>query len=292
MKTGRMTTGWMKTARFLSLFLLTAIVSPILMPKLCAAAETPRRIVSIHLCADQVALALAHRERIVSLSYLSTDPSRSHMAEAAKGIRLNTGTAEEVVALRPDLVLAGFKSARTTVASLRSLGYRVVELAFATDFDAIRAQIRRVARLLGEIKRGESLIAGMDRRLKFAATDIPGNRPLAAIYQPMGFTSGRGSLEHTLLAAAGFENLAVRLKMGALGHLPLETLVTAKPDLLVNWLGNDPSPSLSRAGYAHPALAGGSWKIASLPNKFWACGAWYSALAVERLAAVRRSLNR
>lgn len=207
-------------------------------------------------------------------------------------MKLNTGTAEEIVALRPDLVLAGFKSARTTVAALRSLGYRVVEIAFATDFIAIRSQIRRIARIVGRPKRGEMLIAAMDRRLKFAATDIPDNRPLAAIYQPMGFTSGRGSLEHTLLAAAGFENLAVRLKMGALGHLPLETLVTAKPDLLVNWLGNDPSPSLSRAGYAHPALAGGSWKVASLPNKFWACGTWYSALAVERLAAVRRDLYR
>ena len=282
----------MRIGRPLTAFVLAMVFSQAVIAKRCVAAETPRRIVSIHLCADQLALALADRERIVSLSYLSTDPSRSHMAEAAKGIRLNTGTAEEIVALRPGLVLAGFKSARTTVASLRVLGYNVVELAFATDFDVIRAQIRRIARLVGRPKRGESLIAGMDRRLKFAATDIPGNRPLAAIYQPMGFTSGRGSLEHTLLAAAGFENLAVRLKMGALGHLPLETLVTARPDLLVNWLGNDPSPSLSRAGYTHPALAGGSWKVVSLPNKFWACGAWYSALAVERLAVVRRSLDK
>jgi iron complex transport system substrate-binding protein len=282
----------MRIGRPLTAIVLATVFSQAVLAKRSDAAETPRRIVSIHLCADQLALALADRRQIVSLSYLSTDPSRSHMAEAAKGMKLNTGTAEEIVALRPDLVLAGFKSARTTVAALRSLGYRVVEIAFATDFIAIRSQIRRIARLVGRPKRGETLIAAMDRRLKFAATDIPDSRPLAAIYQPMGFTSGRGSLEHTLLAAAGFENLAVRLKMGALGHLPLETLVTAKPDLLVNWLGNDPSPSLSRAGYAHPALAGGSWKIASLPNKFWACGTWYSALAVERLAAVRRDLYR
>ncbi len=282
----------MTTGRLLSLLLLTMAVFPVVLARPCAAAATPRRIVSIHLCADQLALALADRDQIVSLSYLSPDPSRSHMAEAAKGIPLNTGTAEEIVALRPDLVLAGFRSARATVASLRALGYRVEELAFATEFKAIRAQIRRIARLVGQSGRGEALIAGMDGRLRRAATDIPSRRPLAAIYQPMGFTSGRGSLENALLAAAGFDNLAVRLKMGALGHLPLETLVAAKPDLLVNWMGDDPNPSLSRAGYAHPALAGGPWRIASLPNKFWACGTWYSALAVERLAAVRRSLGR
>ena len=107
----------------------------------------------------------------------------------------------------------------------------------------------------------------------------------------MGFTSGRGSLEDSLLSAAGFENLAQRLGLGALGHLPLETLLSAKPDLLVNWMGDDPAPSLARRFYDHPALVAAPWRTATLPNKFWACGAWYSALAVERLAAVRRTLD-
>lgn len=253
--------------------------------------SAPRRVVSIHLCADQLLLALADRGQIASVSWLATDVRRSYMAKAASGVRLNRGTAEEVVDLQPDLVLAGFRSARSTAAALRRLGYRVVDLEFANDFAAIRRQIRDVARLLGQSVRGKAMIAEMDRRLARAAADTSGRRPVAAIYQPMGFTSGRGSLEDSLLSAAGFENLAQRLGMGALGHLPLETLLAAEPDLLVNWMGDDPAPSLARRFYDHPALAAAPWRTATLPNKFWACGAWYSALAVERLAAVRRTLG-
>ena len=192
--------------------------------------------------------------------------------------------------MQPDLVLAGFMSARATIESLRGLGYRVVELALSTNFNDIRAQTHFLANLLGNPGKGKALIAQMDQRLKNAVTGIFDNRPLAAIYQPMGFTSGRGSLESSIVIAAGFKNLAVRLKMGALGHLPLETLVSEKPRLLINWMGIDPHPSLARAGYAHPVLVNGPWHIAFIPNKLWACGAWYSALAVKQLAAIRRSL--
>jgi iron complex transport system substrate-binding protein len=250
----------------------------------------PARVVSIHLCADQFVLALADRKQIASVSWLATDDRRSHMATQAAGLRPNNGTAEEIVSLRPDLVLAGFRSARSTAAALRALGYRVVDLEFATDFTVIRRQIRELARLLGQSARGEEMIAEMDERLARAAADTPAIRPVAAIYQPMGFTSGRGSLEHALMTAAGFDNLAEKLGMGALGHLPLEALVSAKPAVLVNWMGNDPAPSLARSFYDHPALTGGPWRTLSLPNKFWACGAWYSALAVERLAGLRRDL--
>ncbi len=255
------------------------------------AAAAPSRVVSIHLCADQLVLALAERGQIASVSWLATDVRRSHMAKAAAGLRLNNGSAEEIVALRPDLVLAGFRSGRATVGALRKLGYRVVDLEFADNFDVVRRQTRKVAGLLGRAARGEALIAEMDSRLARAAADVPALRPVAAIYQPMGFTSGRGSLEHALMTAAGFENLAAQRGMGALGHLPLESLVMAKPAVLINWMGNDPAPSLARSFYDHPALSAGPWRTLALPNMYWACGAWYSALAVEQLAGMRRRLT-
>jgi iron complex transport system substrate-binding protein len=251
----------------------------------------PRRVVSIHLCADQLLLALADRSQIASVSRFAIDPERSHMVAAARGFPLNRGQAEEVIAHRPDLVLAGARSARATVRTLAKLGYRVVDLPLARDFDDIRAQITRVAALLGHGERGTALIAAMDGTLRRARADAAGIRPVAAIYQPMGFTSGRGSLEHALLTAAGFANLADRLGYRAFGHLPLERLVTERPDVVIDWMGHDDDPSLARQGYRHPAFARGSWRIVALPQKYWSCGMWYSAEAVARLAAVRRQLE-
>lgn len=257
------------------------------------AAAPPERVVSLHLCADQLLLKLADPDQIVSVSRYAADTTRSHMVEAAKNYPANNGTAEEVVALRPDLVIAGFLSARAGVSALRKLGYHVLELGLASDFETIRRQIGKVATALGHGDRGERLIAEMDARLAKARSGRTAKRPIAAIYQPGGFTSGKGSFENTLLDAAGFDNLAVRQGLGPLGHLGLERLVAAKPDLIINWLGNTSDPSLSRAQYSHPAmksLVQGRWLV-SLPQKSWACGGWFSVDVVERLAAIRRALE-
>ena len=71
-----------------------------------AGAEAPRRVVSINLCTDQLALAVAAPGQLVSVSELARDPALSAMASRAAAIPSNRGRAEEVLALRPDLVLA------------------------------------------------------------------------------------------------------------------------------------------------------------------------------------------
>lgn len=254
----------------------------------------PERVVSLHLCADQLLLGLADRSQVVSLSPFATDPLRSHMAAAAAGIPRSRGTAEEVLGMTPDLVLAGARSARSTVATLSRLGIRVMDLPLPRDFAAIRDQIRAVAAALGHAARGEAMIAAMDARLAAARHDVPRPRPVAFIWQPGGFTSGPGSLEHAVLAAAGFDNLAARFGIGPFGHLPLERLVRAVPDLVINWMGSEPFPSLAREGLHHPALlkAARGTPVLSMPPELWTCGAWFTAGAVERLAAVRRALGK
>lgn len=249
---------------------------------------------SLHLCADQLLLALADRAQIASLSPFAADPLRSRMAVRAAGIPRNRGTAEEVLAYRPDLVLAGVRSARTTVATLVRLGIRVIDLPLPRDFAAIRRQTRDVAAALGHRARGEALIRAMDARLAAVRSGRQGPRPVAVVWQPGGFTSGPGSLEDAVLRAAGFDNLAARFGLGSFGRIPLERLVRAAPDLVIHWMGEEPYPSLARESLHHPALARAlrGVPVVSLPPALWTCGGWFTAEAVERLAAVRRRAGR
>jgi iron complex transport system substrate-binding protein len=64
----------------------------------------PRRIVSLDYCADQFVLALADRDQIAALSRGSQRDDSYYRTRAA-GIRQTRGTLEEVLALRPDLVI-------------------------------------------------------------------------------------------------------------------------------------------------------------------------------------------
>ena len=149
----------MAAIRFLALLLL------LLPATAAAAAERPERIVSMNLCTDQLLMLLVDRARIASVSYLSAEPRSSVLAAQTRGLHLNHGLAEEILPLRPDLVIAGTFTTRPTVFLLRKLGYPVVDMPVANGLDDIRANIRRLAAAVGETARGDGMIADFDARL-------------------------------------------------------------------------------------------------------------------------------
>lgn len=117
------------------------------------AQEPPKRVVSINVCTDQLAMLLADEKQLQSVSYLSRDPLLSVMTEKAKRLPANHGQAEEVFLMKPDLVLAGTFSSRATVELLRDLGMRVEEFAPARSFEDITVHMKRMGALLGRKKK-------------------------------------------------------------------------------------------------------------------------------------------
>jgi iron complex transport system substrate-binding protein len=260
------------------------------------AAAVPQRVVSLHLCADQLMLKLADRSQIAAVTRIASQPAYSVVAEEAAGIPAIAGTAEEVVAFAPDLVFAGPLSARSTVRILRSLGYRLIDLDLVQDFAGIRRQVREVAAALGHPDRGERMVAGIDARLAAWPAPTPGERKLAIVYQANGFTPGPGSLAHEVLVAAGFENLSARLGLGSLGRLPLERLIASAPQVIVT---NDTrrSPALAYGVLTHAALRhlDPPPRFVAMPERLWTCGGWFTAEAVtllRRAVGAPRLLNR
>jgi len=251
----------------------------------------PRRVVSINLCTDQLAMMLAAPGQLVSVSGLAADPHSSAMAEAARAYPVNHGRAEEVYLLDPDLVLAGAYTARATVEMLRGVGIEVVQFAPASSLADTRDRLAQMARVLGEEARGDALIADFDARLA-VLSDTGGDRPRAALYHPNGYTLGGGTLSDDILQAAGFRNLAREIGITGGGTVPVETLVMAAPDLLIS---GTPLPGASRseAVLEHPALevlraARAGMRITS-PS--WICGTPHALDAVDRLVQARHAMT-
>ncbi|MFC7334171.1 ABC transporter substrate-binding protein [Rhodocista pekingensis] len=255
------------------------------------AADGPQRVVSLNLCTDQLAVLLLPPERIAALSHLARDPGLSHVAAEARALPAVQGVAEEILPLRPDIVLAGTYTTRATVALLRARGIPVVELGLASGFDDIRAQTREVARALGVPERGEALLAEMDAKLA-AAAPHDSARPTALTLEPGGFTAGGGTLSDAVLAAAGFTNYAAGLGLRGYGYLPVESVAADPPDLLVADRGPEAYPSLADQLLRHPALARSVPPRArpDIPGPLMSCGAPFIADAVVRLAEARRDL--
>ena len=234
------------------------------------AADLPaRRIVSSNLCADRLVLQLADRENVVSVSHFAADPASSTVAEAASGIPVNRGSAEDIIAFHPDIVVLGSFNAHLTATMLKSLGVKVHLLPTAQSIEGARAVIRSLAADLGVPERGERMIAEMDARLAALPTRT---RPVrAAVYQAGGWTSGQGTMADDLFKRIGFTNIAAETGLKGFGALPLETLVASAPKLIIfETMGDDGSPSVAGELLRHPALSKGIARV-SVPMRLWAC---------------------
>ncbi|PZR96006.1 MAG: ABC transporter substrate-binding protein [Stutzerimonas stutzeri] len=245
----------------------------------------PQRIVSLNMCTDELVLRLARPEHVASVTWLSQDPRNANMATRARSIPANHGLVEQVLAHKPDLVIAGAYTTRSTVALLKRVGVPVREFGVPRDLAEMRQQIRDMAKLLGELQNGEALIAEIDARLAALADRPRPAHPRAIVLRPNGFTTGRGSLVDEILTAAGLSNLATELGIDNYGQIALETVALGKADILILNTTPEGPPSLAHEILHHPVLArlGDRLKLVALPSKLWTCAGPAVIDAIELL---------
>jgi iron complex transport system substrate-binding protein len=238
-----------------------------------AAADAPRRVVSFNLCADQLLLALADPQQILGLSPYAADPALSILAQEAKAYPRLDWDSEATVSLAPELILVGMTHRTVMQQRLRQLGFNLVEVELITDIESARAQIRRIAALLGHPARGEALVARLDAaRARLAAAPRPPLRT-ALVVERGGYTAGPASLASTLLREAGLVP-PPGAPAGYGGYVPLEALFTLRPDLLVI---KDPPAAPNDQGslfFTHPAVAAlyPPKRRIALPSRYVMCG--------------------
>lgn len=269
---------------------LTALIAAALGAATSAWAEEPARVVSMNLCTDQLALALADPDQIVSLSHFATDPTMSVSWKQAEDYPLNYGRAEEISILHPDLVLADTWSNPDTIRMLRTLGIEVEQLPPGTSLPEIRARIATTGELLGHPDRAAKMLADFDARLAAIEKPAPGLR--AAIIGPSGYGYGPRTLEGQILEMAGFSNVVSGPGLDWGGRLPLEDLVMDRPDLVVVG-GSMKGQGTSRAQevLAHPVLRDLP-VVRGLRDATWTCGAPAMLTAVAELAALGRQIEK
>ena len=231
----------------------------------------PKRIVSINQCTDELVLRLADADRVASVSWLSRDAANSNVAALADRVPVNHGLAEEVMSHRPDVVLAGAWSSRTTVEILKRLGVKLVEFDVPRTFDEARAEIRKLAAAIGEQERGEAMVRDIDAGL--AALPSPKPPLRALVMQPNGFTVEKGSLVEEIMNRAGLENLASRVGGGGYLQVPLEAVALQQADVMILNGEAYGAPSLATAALEHPIIKalGRRLRVVALPPKLWTC---------------------
>lgn len=253
---------------------------------LALAADVPRRAISLNVCTDQLAILLAKPGQLHSVSFLASDPKSSLLHKEAKAYVPNHGLAEEIFLMRPDLILAGTYTTRSTVLMLRRLGFRVEEFAPENSIAEVKASIKRMGTLFGTEDKANRMIAEIDKRLH--KLQLPAHaKPTAAFYYSNSYTSGDGTLVSDIARVAGTANLAEKIGLFGTAYLSLENLLLSKPDLIVANEIREESPALAQQNFHHPAYRQllHDVKNISIDGRLTACGTPFTIDAIEQLNA-------
>ena len=198
-------------------------------------AARPARIVSLTPATTETLFALGLGDHLVGDGAFDDYPAAAkrlpHVA-TYQGVSI-----EQLVALRPDLVLAGGNglNAPADIARIRSLGIPVV-VVYAATVEGVLADIRLVGEAGGVLPEAVTLTAAMEGRLAAitAAAAAAGSRPRTFYeidHQPEIYGPADGSFVADMITRAGGQ--AITTGSSSSFTMPLERLVAADPQVIV-----------------------------------------------------------
>lgn len=218
-------------------------------------ANAPQRVVAASLLATEVLLEILPRERLAGVHVLAADTRFSLVAGDVQGLPLVGADAEQLLAVRPDLVLCDAYTRPETLALLSSADVPVVVTADPASFDDIAANVQRIGRVVHREAEAAAMVARMQERLRALAADAPAVAAWRVMNLDGGLhTYGRGSLFAAVVAAAGARSEAVERGVGPFRKLDAEALLGWQPDAIV--VNGDPQDGANLPIWIgqHPAL--------------------------------------
>ncbi|MDQ2878590.1 MAG: ABC transporter substrate-binding protein [Pseudomonadota bacterium] len=245
-------------------------------------------IVSTNPCADAMLVELVPPAQIAAISHYSQDEAASSIPpEVSRRFRTTAGTAEEVIAMRPDLIVASSMTPAVTRAAYTRAGLTVLTFDSPTTVAASEAQVRRLAAAVGARRQGEAMVGRIEAAVRqVAAIPHTGRDPAALLFIAGDLASGSGTLLDELMRRAGFTNAAAGYGLAFTGALPIETIAAHPPRVVIS-PGDGRTAALRRRVLARISAPVAE---ASFPRRLMNCGGPVIVPALARLATIRRQM--
>ncbi len=165
---------------------------------------------------------------------------------------------EDILALEPDLILAGEIYAADAIQELRDLGLTVYWQANPDDFDGLYENIRQIAVLTGTEDEAESLVISLQERVSILEGKLEGVEDIPLVFYELDasdpanpWTTGEGTFISYIINKAKGQNLGDVLD-GDWVQISSEELVAQNPDYILladAMYGITPESVAERAGW-------------------------------------------
>jgi iron complex transport system substrate-binding protein len=212
----------------------------------------PQRIISLQPSHTEIVFAVGAGNKLVGVTSFCDFPAEARQKEKVGGF--SDPSVEKIMALRPDLVIAG-SSHKAAVEQLEKLGIPVIAMEAKTLSD-IPVLVQKIAVACGEEGRGKELASSITARVDAVRKKTGG---LTEKEKPVVFyelwhnpltSVGPGSFLNDLITLAGGTNLAADAK-SAYPAVAAEAVVKRNPDvILYAHKGQRTEDVASRPGWA------------------------------------------
>ena len=239
------------------------------------AGAAARRVASLNLCTDELALTLAGPGQLVSVTHLAHDARETPLAARGGTIGANDGTLLSVAPLAPDLVLTMGTGGRDSARLATRIGARLIDLPMPSDIPALAANIRIVATALERPAAADALLG------RLSAMRPPAGPAIDAVFLT-GSGGGPGPMASALLAAAG-----IRVRPAPAG---LEQLIADPPAILIRSDYRARQTSAVARWLRHPAFRrlDATTRTIVTDGRVWTCAGPAAIAEAARLGRLAR----
>ena len=205
----------------------------------------PKKILTFAMYTDQIVLGLVASDHLMGVNTLLDDPAVSNIIPIAKKINKKIGNpgAEEVLSMKPDLIIVSDWTQAEKIQAMRDLGLKVVSVKSPETVQDVKDAVTQIAAAIGEPEKGKLLIGLMDQKL----TEIrektkkikPEQRKNIVLLSLMTAYGGAGCAYDDACREANVINgiAAAGLKTGQ--QLTKEMLIKINPDIMLMPVYND-----------------------------------------------------
>jgi iron complex transport system substrate-binding protein len=201
------------------------------------------RVASLNLCTDELLLALAAPDQIVSVTHLAQQPQETMLWRAARRYPRNDGSLLSIVPLKPDLILTMGGGARDRARIAKRLGIRILDLPYPQRLADIERSIATVAAALGRPQAGRHWLSRIERLKRTRGTSA-----LDTIW----LGGGGRSVAATGLAADWMALAGFRQRPLSGDRVTLEQLLIQPPAILLRSDYRSGHYSASQRWLTHP----------------------------------------
>lgn len=196
--------------------------------------KQPVHIASTTEGTDEILTGLVPKKDIALVTAQASQPDYSNVASLVKGIpSISSVSAEQVIAVHPDLVLMASYNTQGVVQQIEQAGSPVYEFANFNSVAEIEQNIKVLGKLVNEPAKASQMVRMVQQKIAAVQKAVAGQpKPTVLDYGSYGYAAGSGTTIQDIITDAGGVNAAVGLH--GWSAITTEEVVKLNPDVIID----------------------------------------------------------